>query len=96
MEENSNINQKGFKSPRINITTSIPYILHKDAQENNISWSEALTLGLNILLVDKYIYENYPECSLTNKVNALTTLLNESNKKIESLEELNKITSSFS
>jgi hypothetical protein len=79
--------------PKINITTSIPCDLHTDAQELNISWNEALILGLKIILKDLDVYEQYPQCPLSIKLANLLQIIENQQKEIEALKELNKITS---
>ena len=92
MEENGDISKKEFISPKVNVTTSIPYNLYEDAKNNNIVWSEALKLGLGILLKDLDIYDNYPDCSLSKKLYNLIEELEQFKVQVEALEALNKIT----
>jgi hypothetical protein len=68
----------------IHVTTSINNLSWQKAQDNKISWSDALEYGINFLVAEKEGMD-YPDNKLLSRIANLQKLLAE---KIEELESL--------
>lgn len=69
----------------IHVTTSINNLSWQKAQDNKISWSDALEFGINFLVAEKDGFD-YPENKLSKKIAFLTKFIADQSHEIESLK----------
>ena len=71
----------------IAISTTVSREFHDLAKQNNISWSEALRVGLSILFGDKGLKEYDNNINLFRKMNAFRQQAEEALQKLSELEK---------
>ena len=78
---------KKLRAGKITISTTIGVELHKQAQENGVSWAEALRRGITLILSEKTddLYQNPMQQRI--KIEALVARLEEVSQKYNELKD---------
>jgi hypothetical protein len=84
------LEKSGFRPPKIQTSTTIPYEYYRLMKENNLKTNKLLKFAIDFFLAEICIDQDYPKCKIIdryeNHILKLNQIIQEKNKEIENLK----------